>query len=77
MSTWADGATVLTVAPRNKSVAGCDPAPVYFLHLSVRVFLGRIDALSLRRYDDQGKVASATTPAFADFRPLLEQLVIQ
>jgi len=32
------------------------------------------DAVRLRRWDDQGKIASLPTPAFADYRPLIERL---
>lgn len=35
------------------------------------------DALRLRVWDDEGKVAGMQTPAFADFAPLLERLARQ
>ncbi|MDH6126088.1 TauD/TfdA family dioxygenase [Kitasatospora sp. GP82] len=36
---------------------------------------GAEDAVAVRRWDDQAKVAGAPTPAFAHFRPLLERLM--
>jgi gamma-butyrobetaine dioxygenase len=37
----------------------------------------RDDAVALRRWDDQAKDATVRTPAFEQFRPLLEGLVTQ
>jgi [1-hydroxy-2-(trimethylamino)ethyl]phosphonate dioxygenase len=34
------------------------------------------DAVRVRRWDDQGKVAGLQTPALAEYRPLIEQLTV-
>jgi phosphonate degradation associated HDIG domain protein len=34
------------------------------------------DAVRLRRWDDEGKVAGLRTPGLSDYRPLIEQLIV-